>query len=109
MCSVFQCFNLFSQTPSLKINGNIRPNLIFGSIIGFITISILIVGFCIILYDYFSYMNFNVNYLVDNLAHPKIKLDNFKISLTLGDLKGVTFPDHDRLFTISAIYWDVDL
>ena len=104
---MWKFFNLFSQSPALKINGESRATSIFGSIIGFLICSILIGATSIILNDFFARLNFTLNSYTDNSAIPDIKLKNFKIGFILSDLMGKEFPDAERLFTISAMYWDI--
>ena len=101
--------NLFSQVPNLRINGEIRPASIFGSIIGFLTISILISGVSFILYNYFSRLNYTINSYTDNKAKPNIDLKNFKSGFVIIDAMGLEFPEPERLFKISAKYWDIYL
>ena len=102
-------FNLFSQLPSLRINGKIRPTSIFGSIIGFFAIMILLAGLTFILHNFFSRLSYTINSFTDNLAKPEINLKNFNLGFQVIDAYGTPFPDHDRLFQISALYWDVYL
>ena len=102
-------FNIFSQTPSLRINGDKRPASIFGSIIGLLTISGLIGGMSFILFNYFSRLDFTINYYTDNLAKPNIDLKNIKLGLQIIDALGKQIPDHKRLFKISAKFWDIYL
>ena len=109
MHKVFKFFNLFSQAPSFKINGETRPSSVFGSIIGFLTLSTLIAAISLILNDYLSRLNYSVNSYTDNLAKPEIDLKNFKLGFLITDLMGKEYPDHEKLFTISALYWDVFL
>jgi hypothetical protein len=109
MYKAFKFFNLFSQSPSLRINGDFKPSSIFGSIIGFITIIITIVAIFFILFDYFSRLNFNVSSYTDNLARPEINLNEFKLGLLLSDLLGQPIPDQDRLYSISAKHWNIHL
>lgn len=104
---MWKFFNLFSQGPTLKINGKSKATSIFGSIIGFLICSILIGATSIILYNFFARLNYTLNSYTDNSAIPDIKLNNFKIGFVLSDLMGKEFPDAERLFTISAMYWDI--
>ena len=107
MSKLINFFDFFSQTPSLRINGEYRPFSIFGSIIGFLTITFLIGGISIFLNDYFSHLSFNVNSYTDNLAKPNIDLKNFKLAFLLVDLMGREYPDKERLFKITAKYADL--
>lgn len=109
MSKFLKFFNLFSQSPSFRINGQIRPFSIFGSIIGMITISILIAAISFILNNYFSRFNYTINSYTDNLATPDIDLKDFKLAFLLTDLMGKPFPDHERLYKISARHWDIYL
>lgn len=109
MSKVFKFFNLFSQKPSLKINGEAKPSTIFGSIIGLLTITFLITFLSIIIYDLFSRFNFKVNSFIDNSLYPDIDLRKFKLGFTIGDLRGNQFLDHERLFKISVMHWEIHL
>jgi len=102
-------FNLFSQSPTLRINGEIRPNTIFGTIIGLITVSILTGAFTYVLHNYFSRLHFELNSYIDNSAKPEIDLENLKIGFHIIDGMGIEFSDHERLFTISAKFWEIYL
>ena len=107
MSQFFKILNIFSQTPSLRINGEIRPFSIFGSIIGFITMSILIAAISIILYENFSRFNFRINSYTDNSAKPDIDLKNFKLGFVLTDAMGKEIPDEDKILKTSAKFWDL--
>ena len=109
MPKAFKFFNLFSQSPSLRISGDFKPPSIFGSIVGLFTVAITLVAIFFILYDYFSRLNFNVNSYTDNLIRPEIDLNEFKLGLLITDLLGRPFPDQDRIYNISAKHWDIYL
>jgi len=109
MSNFLKYFNLFSQNPSLRINGERKPSSIFGSIVGFVTVSIVIVALIFILNDSFSHLTFKVNSYIDNSLYPDIDLKKFKLGFTIGDLRGLQFPDHERLFKISVMHWDIYL
>jgi hypothetical protein len=100
-------FNLFSQKPSFRINGEKRPNTVFGIIIGIITIPILFVGVVYILYDFFSHSNYTINSYIDTSSSPNIDLNDFKLGFLLVNPEGKPFPDHDRIYKINALYWDI--
>ena len=102
-------FDLFSQTPSLKVNGNTRLATIFGSIVGFLAISVLITGISFILNEYFSRLHYNLNSYTDNSARPDIDLSKFKLGFLLTDPLGNQFPDRERLFEITATFWDIHI
>jgi hypothetical protein len=72
MSNFFELLNSFSQTPTLKINGNVRPFSIFASIIGFLLFTILITVNSYIIYQYFSRLNYTFNSYVDNLFYSDI-------------------------------------
>ena len=105
--SVFKFFDLFSQTPSIKVKGKKRLATIFGSLIGLISIIFLIAGIFFILNDYFSRLTITVNSYIDNSVKPDIDLKKFKLSFLITDLMGKEFPDQERLFTITAKHWDI--
>ena len=50
MPKAFKFFNLFSQSPSLRISGDFKPPSIFGSIVGLFTVAITLVAIFFILY-----------------------------------------------------------
>ena len=64
-------------------------------------ISFLIFWICFILYNYIN--------STDNIANPNIDLKNFNLGYVILDAEGNQFPDHDRLFKISAMYTDISL
>ena len=107
MIKFFKFFDRFSQTPTLRVNGKVRPTTIFGSFIGFFTISVLIAVISIILHDYLSRLTYNVNSYVDNSARPDIDLKKFKLGFFISDQLGRKYLDQERLFTISAKLWEV--
>jgi len=109
MSSIFNFFNIFSQTPSLRINGQKRPASIFGSIVGFCSITILIGAMIYILFNYFSRLDYTINSYTDNLAKPNIDLKDFKLRFVITDTYGNEFPDYEKLFKISAKFWDIYL
>ena len=106
---MLKILNIFSQPPTLRINGSDKPISIFGSIIGFFSISILFGAICFILNSYFSRLSFNISSYIDNSARPDINLDEFKLGILLTDIMGTSFPEHERLFTISAMMWNIYL
>ena len=107
--SMVKFLNLFSQVPTLRINGQMRPSSIFGSIVGFFSLCSLFAGLSFILINYFSRLEYIINSYTDNSAKPDIDLKNFKFGLIITDLMGKEFPDQDRLIKISAMYWDIYL
>lgn len=106
MQKFLEVFNLFSQTPTLRVNGKMAPPSIFGSLVGFSAFTIMIIFLYFTLDDYFSLMNYTINSYTDNLAKPDIDLRNFKLGFKLIDSRAQNIPDVDRIFSISAIYWD---
>lgn len=106
---MMKLFNIFSQSPSLRINGESRPFSIFGSIIGFFTLITLLIGIFFILLDYFSQLNFKLNSYIDQSARPDIDLKDFKLAYLLVEPNGKDIKDIDRLFKISAMFWDIYL
>ncbi len=109
MSKFYEYFNLFSQTPSLKINAKSRPSSIFGSIIGLITITILIIEVSLLLYNYFSRLDYTFSSYTDNIVTPSIKLDEFKMGFDLRDNIGHELPDYDRIYTLGALFWDINI
>jgi len=107
MLKILKFFNLFSQTPQLKISGENRPFSIFGGIVGFFSISFLIAGITFILYEFFSRFQYTIESYTDNLEIPNIDLKNFKLGFSLYDLMGKKYPDQERLYKISARHWDI--
>ena len=107
MSKYFEYFNLFSRSPTLRVNARDKPSSIFGSIIGFLAISILIGAISFILNEYFSRLNYTINSYTDNLTKPNINLKDFKLGFKLINSAAKEIPDIDRLFKISAIYWDI--
>jgi hypothetical protein len=106
MSKYFEYLNLFSLTPSLMVDGKSRPFSIFGCIIGFFTLSILIFQITYIIVEYFSRLNYTHNFYIDNLSKPEINLKNFKSGFVLVNPMGLELQDRNRLFQISAIFWD---
>lgn len=104
MLNFFEYFNIFSQTPSLRVNGKNKPFSIFGILVGMIAISIMIIAYCFILIDYFSRISFSITSYTDNLAMPDISLKDFKIGFQLLNHKGIEFPEADRVFQITAVW-----
>lgn len=99
---MWKFFNLFSQSPVLKVNGENRPTTIFGSIIEFFSICIIIGAVSIILNEYFNRLSFSLNSYTDNSAKPDIDLQNFKVGFYLSKSTADKFHNHERLYTISA-------
>lgn len=99
-------FDLFSQTPSLQVNGNSRLTTTFSAIIGLFAIMTIISGISIILYDFFSRFSYSINSYIDNSLEPNIDISKLKISFLITDLIGREFPDHERLFSIKAKHWE---
>jgi TM2 domain-containing membrane protein YozV len=87
--------------------GKKRPFSIFGSIIGFIALSIIITAISFILNDYFSRLDYNFNSYTDNLSVPDINLTDFKLGFKLVNATGGDYPDLKRFFKMSAIFWDI--
>lgn len=81
-------FNLFSQKPSLRINGEKRAYSIFGVLIGIITIPILLTGIFYILYNFFSHFNYTISSYIDSSSIPNIDLKDFKLGFILTDARG---------------------
>lgn len=102
----FEFFDLFSQTPSLKINGNNRLKTNFGAVIGIFSIIILITGISFILSEYFLNLSLNVYSYVDNSKDPDIDISKLKMSFLITDLMGREFEEPERLFSIEAKHWD---
>jgi len=108
MSKYFEYFNLFSRSPTLRVNAKDKPSSIFGSIIGFLAISILITAISYFLNEFFSRLNYTINSYTDNLTKPNINLKDFKLGFQLVNSKGNDIPDIDRLFKISALFWDLN-
>ena len=108
MSGCLKFFNFFSQSPALRINGDRRPASIFGSIIGIFTIVGLISAIIYILFNFFSRLDFTINSYTDNSAKPNIDLKNFKLSFFITDIYGNEFQDHEKIFEISAKFWEVN-
>ena len=100
-------FDLFSQTPSLKVNGGNSPQTIFGSIIGLASIITLIFGMIYILYDYYSQLSYNFSSYTDNSIIPDIDFKKFRMGFVVTDSLGNPVPNLDRLFSIKATHWDI--
>ena len=109
MSKILKFFNLFGQTPGIKINGEIRPSSIFGSIIGFFTVTILTSAIFFILHNYFSRLSFTINSYTDNSAKPDINLKELKLGFIITDPLGNQFQEQERLFKISALFWEIYL
>ena len=109
MSKYFEYFNLFSRSPTLRVNARDKPSSIFGSIIGFLAISILITAISYFLNEFFSRLNYTINSYTDNLTKPNIDLKDFKLGFKLVNSRGNDIPDIDRLFKISAISWDIHI
>jgi len=107
MQKLLKFFNLFSQKPSLRINGEIRPASIFGSIIGFFSILSTVPVIFYLLFEYFSRLNFTINSHTDNMIRPEIDLKKFKLGFALTDAMGREIPDADRLFQMFSKFWDL--
>jgi hypothetical protein len=109
MSKIYEYFNLFSQTPSLRINGKSRPLSIFGSIIGLTSISIFITSVSIIFNNYFSRLNYTFNSYTDNLVTPSVNLDEFKMGFDLRTATGTDISDHDRVYSLGALFWEINV
>lgn len=101
--------DLFSQIPTVKIDGQNRLTTKYGAFIGFLTLSSLFVGISFILNDYFSFLSYNFNSYIDNSARPDIDLSKIKLGFHLTDGLGNQFKDRDRLFNIKATFWDIHI
>jgi len=101
--------DLFSQTPTLKINGKEKLTSIFGSIVGFLSLCITIIGLVYFSHDYFAKLTFSVNFFIDTGVSPKIDLKKFKLAILITDLMGNELPDKERIFSLNALYWDIFL
>jgi len=106
MQKFFRLFDLFSQTPSLKINGGTRASTNFGSFIGFITITFLIFGIIFIINNFFSSLSYNVNYFVDNSVIPNIDLRKIKIGFHLLNYESKEFKNSEKIFSLKARLWN---
>ena len=103
----FKSLDIFSESPSVKIDGKTKLKTKFGAFIGFLTISSLITGITIILNDYFSLLSYNFKSYIDNSIRPDIDLSKIKLGFTLTDGIGNPFSERDRLFSIKATFWDI--
>jgi hypothetical protein len=107
MSKILKFFDFYSQGPTLRVNGDTRLATNFGSIISLLSLTLLFSGLYFILNDYFSYLTFNVNSFTDNTNTPDIDLKKFKMSILLIDGQGREYENPERLFKISAAYWNV--
>ena len=107
MSKWFKFFNLFSQSPGLRINGERKPATIFGSIVGFFTISILLSAITYILFNYFSLLDYKINSYTDNLAEPNIDIKNLQLDFFIMDSLGNEIQEPERIFEISAKFWEM--
>lgn len=106
MQKLFLTFDLFSQSPSLKINGATRTSTNFGALIGFITLILLLSGISLILSDYFQGLSYKVNSLIDNSAIPNIDLKRMKIGFHFINKRLQEFENGEKIFSIKARFWD---
>lgn len=106
MKSFFLTFDLFSQTPSLKINGGTRASTKFGSLIGIFSIIALLSGITFILLKFFGGFDFDVNSFIDNSIKPNIDLSKMKIGIHLLDKRSKEFEEAERIFSIQARLWN---
>ena len=109
MENFIRLFNLFSQTPTLKVNGKTRAPSNFGSCIGFFTISFLIAGISFILNDYFQGLTLKANSYIDNSVIPNIDLKTMKLGFLVSDYLGNELPDQERIFSIEAKFWTIQI
>lgn len=106
----FSLFDLFSQVPNLRVNGRTSPSTIFGSFLGFLTCIFLLTGISFILKDYFQGLTYNINSFIDNSSTPSIDLKNdFQVAILLTDVYGNEFHDADRIFSLKANFWDMNI
>jgi len=107
MEKILRLFDLFSQTPTLKVNGRKRASTNFGSFVGFLSITILLTGIGFILNDYFKRLSYKVNSYITNSDTPNINLKELKVGFLLTDIMGKEFPDMERIFSFHAKFWDI--
>ena len=110
MSTYFHHFNIFSQFPTFRVSGNSKAYSFFGSLVGLISIVTLISGISFILIDYFTKLAYSINSYTNNLEIPNIVLKDLKFGFRILNQVGQEFElDVNRLFKISAIYWDVHI
>jgi hypothetical protein len=100
-------FDLFSQTPSLKINGKKMPSTLFGSCIGLISISFLLSTIIYVIYSYLKRLSLTIDSFIEVDYHEEINLKEMNIGFLITDFLGREFPDQDRMFTIQAKFWEI--
>jgi hypothetical protein len=106
MQKIFRSFDLFSQSPSLKINGGSKASTNFGALVGFITIIILLSGIIFIINDYFNGLSFKINSFIDNTYLPNIDLRKVKIGFHLLNYNSKEFKQSEKIFSLKARLWN---
>ena len=106
---VLSFLDLFSQTPVLKINHGEKFTSIFG-----ITISLLsILGILATTFYYFiqcfSRTNYKIMERTDKTITPSVKIFENKFGFYPTNAWGMPFPEHERLFSIEAKFWEMNL
>lgn len=100
-------FDLYSQRPVMRIDGKEKISTVFGSIIGFLSVCITLIGLLYYCYDYFAGLSFSVNFYIDSREKPSIKLNDLKIAVFVTDLYALEYEEQDRLFSVSLKYWNI--
>ena len=105
MQKIYRGFDLFSQTPSLKINGGKRASTNLGSFVGLVSVTFLISGIIFILFEYIEGIEYNVNTFVDETAIPNIEIKKLKIGFHIVDYRFKEFEDGDKIFKLKARFY----
>jgi hypothetical protein len=98
-------FDLFSQKPTLKINGDSKIKNIYVAVLGlFVIIGVLIVSIILSL-DIFNKSIVNIIQNIVSNRYINITLDtSIPISIFVTDNFGEEFNDHDRIYELEARY-----
>lgn len=102
-------FDLLSEKPELKINGNSRFHSYFGNFIGILLFVFTFIVTIIFINDIFKKKKYSIIYNVDNRQDPDISLNTKYIGLLITDLLGKEIPNYSRVYEIKAKFWQFNL
>lgn len=109
MKNLLEKLDFFSPKPEIKVNGNTRFRTSFGIITGICFLCVLLSIYSIYLYNCFYRFKKIVTYNEKRDSNPRVPLNKMKFSITLMDGYGREYSDHEKIFEISAKFWESKL